>query len=144
MKLSDLAISLSLPLEGDGSVELGFVTARHRPAKVRVLEDKELARARGARLGQLAWRCLERAEGATLVEVQPRTGHLHQIRATLAHLGFPVAGDRVYGSPDDTTGAERQMLHAASVRIGDVAAQSDDPEDFRGLWSRLRASGQRL
>jgi 23S rRNA pseudouridine1911/1915/1917 synthase len=124
-------------LEGDGEIELGFVTARHRPAKVRVLEEAEMARSRAARSGQLRWRCLERFAGATLVEVRPRTGHLHQIRATFAHLGHPVAGDRVYGSPQDASGAPRQMLHAASVAVGEVAASSPDPADFRRLCEEL-------
>lgn len=128
-------------LESDGEIELAFVTARHRPAKVRVLEDAELPRARGARSGQLRWRCLERFDGATLVEVQPRTGHLHQIRATFAYLGHPIAGDRVYGSPQDGTAAPRQMLHAAAVAVGEVAASSPDPEDFRRVREKLRDAG---
>jgi len=125
-------------LEGDGAVELGFVTARHRPAKVRVLADAELSHSRGARMGSLRWRCLERFDRATLVEVRPRTGHQHQIRATFAHLGFPIAGDSVYGAPADATGAPRQMLHAAHAAFGEVAASSPDPADFVALCERLR------
>jgi 23S rRNA pseudouridine1911/1915/1917 synthase len=126
-------------LEGEGAVELGFVTARHRPAVVRVVDERELARARGVRLGSLRWRCLERFAGATLIEVRPRTGHLHQIRASFAHLGFPIAGDRVYGGPADATGAPRQMLHASTLAFEEVVAASPDPVDFRGFCARLRA-----
>jgi 23S rRNA pseudouridine1911/1915/1917 synthase len=126
-------------LEGDGAIELGFVTARHRPAKVRVVADAELSRARGVRMGSLRWSCVERFARATLVEVRPRTGHLHQIRATFAHLGFPIAGDPMYGAPGDSTGAPRQMLHAAFVRSGEVEASSPDPADFRTVCERLRS-----
>jgi 23S rRNA pseudouridine1911/1915/1917 synthase len=126
-------------LEGDGAIELGFVTARHRPAKVRVVADAELSRARGVRMGSLRWSCLERFDGTTLVEVRPRTGHLHQIRATFAHLGFPIAGDPMYGAPGDSTGAPRQMLHAARVLCGEVEASSPDPEDFLAVRQRLRS-----
>ncbi len=35
---------------------------------------------------------------ASLVEVRPLTGRKHQIRIQLAHAGFPIVGDRKYGS----------------------------------------------
>jgi 23S rRNA pseudouridine1911/1915/1917 synthase len=123
-------------LEGDGSIELGFVIARHRPARVRVLELGE--RSRGARMGSLRWRCLERFAGATYVEIRPRTGHLHQIRATFEHLGHPLIGDRVYGTAAEAAGSPRQMLHAQHVAVGDVAATSAEPEDFAAELTRLR------
>jgi 23S rRNA pseudouridine1911/1915/1917 synthase len=122
-------------LEGDGAIELGFVVARHRPARVRVVAEGE--HSRGVRFGSLRWRCLERFDAATLVEVQPHTGHLHQIRATFEHLGYPVVGDRVYG-PLDAIGAPRQLLHAAAVRFEEVEAVSPDPDDFRAVLERLR------
>ena len=36
----------------------------------------------------------------SLVRAFPETGRMHQIRATLLSLGFPVAGDKLYG-PDE-------------------------------------------
>ncbi len=119
-----------------GKAELPLVTARHRPARVRVAAEHE--RARGARISQLAFTPLEIFEGATLLEVRPRTGFLHQIRATLAHLGFPVAGDRSYGPASDATGATRQMLHAARVAFEEIEAESPDPDDFASLCASLR------
>ena len=93
-------------------------------------------------MARLRWRALAALAGATLVEVHLETGHLHQIRATFAHLGHPVAGDRVYGPPSagDPSGAPRQMLHAARVRTGDVRAGSPDPADFEAVLERLRVS----
>lgn len=44
-----------------------------------------------------AWRVLGRGEGAALVELSPRTGRTHQIRAHMAALGCPILGDPVYG-----------------------------------------------
>ncbi|MDL2210908.1 RluA family pseudouridine synthase, partial [Desulfovibrio sp. OttesenSCG-928-O18] len=39
---------------------------------------------------------------ATLVEARIKRGARHQIRAHLAHAGFPILGDTLYGSPEDT------------------------------------------
>ncbi len=122
------------------SVELPLVTARHRPARVRVAAQGELAR--GARVSRLSYRPLEAFEATTLLEVRPLTGFLHQIRVTLAHLGFPVAGDRTYGKPGDPTGAGRHMLHAASVGFEEIEAQSPDAEDFSALCVRLRQTAR--
>ncbi len=126
-------------LEQAGSASLPLVLARHRPARVRVLAPAEAARTRGARQGELAWRPLEVGPGASLLEVRLRTGFLHQIRASLAHLGFPVAGDRSYGAPDDASGAPRQMLHAARVAWREVAAECPEPPDFEAVRRRLCA-----
>ena len=125
-------------LSGEGREEVALVTARHRPARVRVVTGSERERTRGARPASLAWRSLEVFDGATLLEVRLETGFLHQIRVTLAHRGFPVAGDRTYGAPGDPTGAPRQMLHAARVRTGDIDATSPDPPDFAALLEQLR------
>ncbi len=65
--------------------------------------------------------------------MRPKTGFLHQIRVTFAHLGFPILGDRVYGPRDDSLSAPRQMLHAARVRFEDVEAESPEPEDMVAL-----------
>ena len=112
-----------------GSAERPLVTARHRPARVRVAAQGELAR--GARVGRLSYRPLEVFDSVTLLEVRPLTGFLHQIRATLAHLGFPVAGDRSYGPASDPTGAARQMLHAARVAFEEIAGREPGRRGLR-------------
>ena len=47
--------------------------------------------------------------GLALVTARPLTGRSHQVRVHLAELGFPVAGDRLYGGGG---GAVRPFLHA--------------------------------
>jgi 23S rRNA pseudouridine1911/1915/1917 synthase len=126
-------------LEGEGSLEVGLVTARHRPARVRVVDDAELERARGVHVGVLKWRSLEVYGGVTLVEVRPKTGFLHQIRVSMAHLGFPVLGDRNYGPAADPVAVPRQMLHAAHASWGEVEASSPDPDDFRAALEQCAA-----
>jgi len=44
------------------------------------------------------YRVLERFRGFSLVEVQPKTGRTHQIRAQMAWVGHPVVCDKLYGN----------------------------------------------
>ncbi|MGX7262503.1 RluA family pseudouridine synthase [Enterococcus crotali] len=54
---------------------------------------------------------LERFEGYTLVQLQLETGRTHQIRVHMKYIGFPVAGDPLYG-PRKTLKGKGQFLHA--------------------------------
>jgi 23S rRNA pseudouridine1911/1915/1917 synthase len=118
----------------DGEIELPLVIARHRPAFVRAAQPGDA----DARRTVTRWRVVEQLHGATLLEVSTVTGFLHQVRATLAHLGHPLAGDRRYAPEGDETGAARHMLHAAELRFEEIAAASRDPLDFAELLVAMR------
>lgn len=63
------------------------------------------------------WRKLGVEDGRTRVEFMPLTGRTHQLRVHSAHekgLGFPIVGDRLYGSG---TGPGQLKLHASSLRF---------------------------
>ena len=100
-------------------LQLPLVIARHRPARVRVATSDEVDRGRARVVDQQVVR-LAGLSGATLVEVRPRTGFLHQIRATLAHLGHPLVGDLRYEAADDASAARRHMLHAVSLSLEEI------------------------
>lgn len=53
--------------------------------------------------------------GYTLARVHPETGRLHQIRVHAAHIGHPLAGDKIYG-PDERLFLEF-LAHGFSGRI---------------------------
>jgi len=52
----------------------------------------------GARHAVLEYRRMASAPGVTLLEIQPRTGRMHQIRVQAAERGWPVLGDVQYGA----------------------------------------------
>jgi 23S rRNA pseudouridine1911/1915/1917 synthase len=43
------------------------------------------------------YKLLEKNDQYALLEIRPRTGRFHQIRAQLAHIGCPIVGDVLYG-----------------------------------------------
>jgi 23S rRNA pseudouridine1911/1915/1917 synthase len=52
----------------------------------------------GAQRALLRYRCLRPCAGGTLLEVEPQTGRMHQIRVQAALRGWPVRGDALYGA----------------------------------------------
>lgn len=65
-------------------------------------EESRVERAKegepGAKFAMLDYRVLKRLDGATLVELAPLTGRMHQLRVQSAWRGHPVMGDVAYGS----------------------------------------------
>lgn len=130
-----------LPRDDFETVRVGLEVARHRPARVRVVDVETANVRRTVRIGELRFRRLEALEGATLLDVRPRTGFLHQIRATLAHLGHPVVGDRSYGPAEELRDVGRQLLHASRVELEEIRAESPLPADFERVLARMRRPG---
>jgi 23S rRNA pseudouridine1911/1915/1917 synthase len=112
--------------------------ARDRAPSPRVRARGAARRARGRAAHGHALAGARAIAWATLLEVRTVTGFLHQVRATLAHLGHPLAGDRSYAPEGDATGAARHMLHAAALRFEEIAAECPDPRDFAQVLAALR------
>jgi 23S rRNA pseudouridine1911/1915/1917 synthase len=70
--------------------------------------------------------------GYTLLRLRPQTGRTHQLRAHLAYLRLPIAGDQRYGGGIGPGGLQRQFLHADRLDL-------QRPMDDRRLraWSEL-------
>jgi len=103
---------------GEREVEL---LLEGRGDHVRVVE-------RGGRRALSLLRALESGPETSLVEIEMRTGVRHQIRATLAHLGFPIVGDVLYGS---TAALARHWLHAESLGWAEFAARAPLPDELQ-------------
>lgn len=57
---------------------------------------------------------LERFNEYTLIELKLETGRTHQIRVHMQYIGYPLAGDPVYG-PRKTLKGHGQFLHAQTL-----------------------------
>lgn len=98
--------------------------------------DAEAARSR--------YRTLVEAPGAALLELDPQTGRMHQLRVHLASIGRPIAGDARYGGALVVGGhpIPRLMLHAAALIFphpagGEKRLEAPTPADMAGLIAAL-------
>ncbi|MDR3566297.1 MAG: RluA family pseudouridine synthase [Negativicutes bacterium] len=80
------------------------------------------------------YRTIHSYSDTSLLELTLDTGRTHQIRLHLAHLGYPVIGDGMYGI--HASWMTRQALHAASISFihlkdnREITIQAPLPKDF--------------
>lgn len=86
---------------------------------------------------------LERFAEFTLIKLQLETGRTHQIRVHMDYIGYPMAGDPLYG-PRKTLEGKGQFLHAKKLGFihpttnKTMEFESDPPETFQGMIDYLR------
>ncbi len=119
-------------LERAGRLDVSLAITRHSPARVEVVAE-------GGRACRQRLTPLRVLDSATLVEVDLETGFLHQIRASLAHLGHPLLGDVAYGGPRRLGSAElpRPLLHAARLAVDEIEVEIEPPPDFAAVEAAL-------
>ena len=73
----------------------------------------------GARTAVTEYRVLESKNGLSLVECRLLTGRTHQIRAQMAHAGWPLLGDGKYGRERENRefGEKGQALYSYKLRF---------------------------
>ena len=71
----------------------------------------------GARTAVTEYRLLRSAGGLSLVECRLLTGRTHQIRAQMAHAGWPLLGDGKYGSERFNKGYEEKGQALYSYKL---------------------------
>lgn len=104
---------------------------------------------------QTHYRIIKRFRGYTLLQLHLGTGRTHQIRVHMAHIGYPIVGDQVYGGrlhcPPQTANEvkqalqhfKRQALHAYRLSFIHPLSQKNQsfsaplPDDFKQLLEPL-------
>ena len=138
-------------MTGGGTIDAPI--GRHRTLRTRMT-----VRADG-REAVTHYRIVRRFRAHTLVRVTLETGRTHQIRVHLAHLGFPIVGDPVYGGrrripagaasrvADALRSFPRQALHAARLALAHpitghpMQFEAPLPQDMEALIGILAAEG---
>lgn len=108
-------------MTGGGTVDEPIGRHRSQRTKMAVRSD--------GRPSVTHYRLVKRFRAHTLASVELESGRTHQIRVHLAHIGYPVVGDPVYGgrrrlpagaSPEliaELNSFKRQALHAARLKL---------------------------
>ena len=128
-KKSYLAIVSGMLAEREALIDMPI--GRH-PRKPQIFRTSRMGKS-----AQTHYTVRAEKPGYSLVDLRPQTGRTHQLRVHLAHIGHPIAGDRLYNGPP----AERLMLHACSLEITLPDRQrrtfsAEPPASFMHFWER--------
>ena len=84
-----------------------------------------------------SYETLSASNGRTLLRLLPQTGRTHQLRVHMAHLGFPLTGDWLYGERCDEI--DRPALHSCRLSFihpltgKHIECDSPIPPDMQNL-----------
>ncbi|MBC8753806.1 RluA family pseudouridine synthase [Kordia sp. YSTF-M3] len=88
-----LAIVKNKPAKNKGNlVNFLIKNTKEKRADIVQLKSKDTLNC------MLSYEVIGKNEFGYLIEVKPKTGRFHQIRAQLANIGLPIIGDEKYGS----------------------------------------------
>jgi 23S rRNA pseudouridine1911/1915/1917 synthase len=128
-------------IHAGGEIALPLAHDPRDARRMLAISDPQAAEEHGARNAVTRFAPVERRAGFTLLEVEIPTGVMHQIRAHLAFIGHPLAGDGLYGGPE-LPGLSRHFLHAA--RLGFAHPDGSRARYESGLPEELKRAVEAL
>lgn len=133
---------LAIICGGAPDPEAGEIALALKKSSRRGLDIMEVAADGQAALTH--YRTLSAVAGAALVELNPETGRMHQLRVHLAAIGRPIAGDGKYGGLFRLGAVDvpSLLLHAAALDIphpdgGRRRFEAPLPPIFQGVLKSL-------
>jgi 23S rRNA-/tRNA-specific pseudouridylate synthase len=133
---------------------LRYFASQHPDIEIAPLPAPKTSAVHAAgRASQTAYRVIESFGAFSLLELKPSQGRMHQIRVHLAHAGFPLAVDGLYGKRTilrecDAGGSgeavllERMPLHAAKLTFAfggeRITVEAALPGDMAGAIAVFR------
>jgi 23S rRNA pseudouridine1911/1915/1917 synthase len=136
-------------MTGGGTIDQPI--GRHRTQRTRMAVRTD------GRAAVTHYRIVRRFRAHTLARVTLETGRTHQIRVHLAHIGYPIVGDPVYGGrrrlpagcgpalARELQAFSRQALHAARLKLRhpltgrELEWEAPLPADMQRLLAALEA-----
>jgi 23S rRNA pseudouridine955/2504/2580 synthase len=82
------------PEPRDGQIDLALSKTNRRGLDIMEIDPK-------GQQSLTRYRTLAGTSGAAVLELEPETGRMHQLRVHLAGIGRPIAGDGKYGGRDE-------------------------------------------
>ena len=128
-------------LDGVLEADCGVIDTYMRRTAESIIVREVCEECAGADRAITEYRVICRSGTHTVVEAEPKTGRTHQLRVHFAHLGAPIVGDDLYGTPSEDI--DRHALHAHSLTIphptsGELLTVSAPlPSDMRRLLEKL-------
>ncbi|MBX9751438.1 MAG: RNA pseudouridine synthase [Roseococcus sp.] len=114
------AVLIAPPPGESGVCEAKLLKTSTKAAGWRIVVDP------AGQAARTEWRVIGRDGALTAVELTPRTGRTHQLRAHMAHLGCPILGDARYGG-----GQGAMHLLARRLVLPGIAAEAPIPPHMR-------------
>ena len=147
------AIVVGNPDDAEGKIDVPIAESQHHPGIMKI-DPKH------GKPSVTNYKVAENFDGYTLMDVEPESGRMHQIRVHLASAGLPIMCDKIYGDRKPfflsqvksryySEGEEKPLLsrtalHAGSISFVNpstnerVSYSSEVPKDIRSVLNYLR------